>query len=152
MLLAIPYQIMDISNIRIDPYTKDKRERIMAPLQYEKGGLIIQGLSILSPPLPVVSYDSSMNRLTLNITHQRLFASKLLALQDRFAETHPMIPLQRLCTSSVLTLYVYPSCSIQPGDLIRCIIRLQNLLLVETKTGMNLRIQHSIPTVYIIKN
>jgi hypothetical protein len=148
MLLAIPYQIMDISNIRIDPYIKDKRERTIASLQYGKGGLLIQGLSILSPPLTVLSYDSSMNRLTLNMANQRLFANKLLTLQDSFAETQPTIPLQRLCTSSALTLYIYPSCAIQPGALLRCIIRFQNLLLVETKTGMNLRIQHSIPVMY----
>ena len=151
MLLAIPYQTVDISNIKIDPYVKDKRERTTATLQYERGVLITQGLILLSPPLTVLSYDSSMNRLTVAMTNQRLFATKLLALQDRFAETHPTIPLQRLCTSSTLTLYVYPFCSIQPGDVIRCIIRFQNLLLVETKTGMNLRIQHSIPIMYHLK-
>ena len=148
MLLAIPYQTMDISNIRIDSYTKDKRERIIASLQYEKVGLLTQGLSILSPPLTILSYDSSMNRLTLNVANQRLFANKLLALQDLFAETHPLIPLQRLCTPSALTLYVYPSCSIQPGALLRCIIRFQNLLLVETKIGTSQRIQHSVPVMY----
>jgi hypothetical protein len=151
MLLAIPYQTVDISNVKIDPFVKDKRERTMASLQYEKGGLITQGLSILSPPLTVLSYDSSMNRLTLSMANQRLFTNRILALQDRFAETHPTIPLQRLCTPSILTLYVYPSYSIRPGALIRCIIRLQSLLFVETKTGINLRIQHSIPNIFCLE-
>lgn len=156
MLLATPYQTLDISNIIVHPHQKDKKDKTIAPIHYSKNGLMLQGLTILSPPLPVSSYDCSMNRLQLNLINNRAFANKLVAIQDLLAELHPTIPLQRLCSGTTLTLYLFPSTPLQngqtiadvkPDDTVRCIIRLHTLLLIDLKGPVH-RLQHSVPMVY----
>jgi len=156
MLLATPYQTLDISDIVVHPHQKDKKDKTIAPIYYSKNGLILQGLTILSPPLPVSSYDCSMNRLQLNLTNHRAFTNKLVAIQDFLSDLHPTIPLQRLCSGTTLTLYLFPSTPLQngqtitdvkPDDTVRCIIRLHTLLLMDLKGPMH-RLQHSVPIVY----
>ena len=39
---------------------------------------------------------------------------------------------------------------LKPGDIIRCIIRLQGISQVRGKYGFRLRLQHSIPSVWLI--
>jgi hypothetical protein len=156
MLLATPYQTLDISNITVHPHQKDKKEKTIAPLHYSQNGLTLHGLSILTPPLQVSSYDCSMNRLQLNLSNNRAFANKLVAIQDLLAELHPTIPLQRLCSGTILTLYLFPSTPLQngqtiahvkPDDTVRCVIRLHNLLLMDLKGPVH-RLQHSVPIVF----
>ena len=160
MLLATPYQMTDISNISLASYYKDKKERIISPIYYTKNGLTLQGLTILCPPLTVSSYDASMNRLQLNVANYKGFTNKFIAIQDFLGQTNATIALQKLCTPTILTLYLFPSTQVQksigtitmadvkPGDTLRCVIRLHNLVLIEIKGQQILRLQHSIPIVY----
>jgi len=156
MLLVAPYQTIDPSNIIIQPYHTDKRQRSIASLCYAKNGLLLQGITFLTPPLTVISYDSSMNRLLLNLTNHRLFANKFLAIQEQL-DQRP-IPLHKLGSLTTLCLFPFPSTplndgrtinAIKPGDTIRCIIRLHTLLQTEF-TEKTLRLQHSVPMIYII--
>jgi hypothetical protein len=159
MLLATPYQLIELTNLHISSYQQDKKGRTVAPIQYSKNGLTLTGCTILSPPLTVVSYDTSMNRLLLNTTNSA-FVHKFNAVQDLLGQTNSSIPLQKLYSSSTLSLYLFPSTALQgtqdtvssvkPGDTLRCVIRLHNILQLETKTGPILRIQHSVPTLYSI--
>jgi len=156
MLLAAPYQTIEIANISVLPYNTDKKERTVAPIHYIKSGLIMQGFTILSPPLIVTSYDASLNRLQLNTTNNRGFANKIMAIQDYFSQTDSNLTFQRLCSPTSLTLYLFPSTpvhhssetntitNVKPGDTIRCVIRLHNLF----RIGQVLRLQHSVPIIY----
>ena len=156
MLLATPYQTIELSNISVLPYYTDKKERLLAPIHYIKNGLIMQGFTLLSPPLIVTSYDTSMNRLLLNTTNNRGFANKLIAIQDYFSQLDSTLTFQRLCSPSSLTLYLFPSTpvhhsskistivNVKPGDTVRCVIRLHNLF----RIGQVLRLQHSVPIIY----
>ena len=156
MLLAAPYQTIEIANISVLPYHTDKKERIVAPIHYTKNGLIMQGFTLLSPPLVVTSYDASLNRLQLNTTNHRGFINKLMAIQDYFSQTDSTLTFQRLCSPTSLTLYLFPStpvhhssetttiANVKPGDTIRCVIRLHNLF----RIGQVLRLQHSVPIIY----
>lgn len=155
MLLVAPYQTIDPSNITIDPYYKDKRQRSIAPLYYTQNGLRLQGITLLSPPLQVLAYDSSMNRLLLNLTNHRSFANKFLAIQEHLGQGP--IALHKLCSLTTLCLFPFPSTplndgrtvnSIKSGDTIRCSIRLHTLLQTEFKEPV-LRLQHSIAMIYI---
>ena len=157
MLLATPYQTIELSNIDVLPYYKDKKARTVAPIQYSKHGLSLQGFTILSPPLTVISYDPSMNRLQLSVANNKTFANKFIAVQEYLANTNLSVSFQRLCSNSVLTLYLFPNTPIQdgttvvdvkPGDTVRCVIRLHNLLLIEIKGQNTLRLQHSVPVLY----
>jgi hypothetical protein len=159
MLLATPYQLIELSNLQVSPYQQDKKGRTIAPIHYSKNGLTLTGCTILSPPLTVISYDLSMNRLLLNTTNST-FLHKFNLIQDTFAQTNLSVPLQRLCSSSTLFLYLFPSTvlhgtqdtigSVKPGDTLRCVIRLHNILQMDTKTGPILRIQHSVSQLYSI--
>jgi hypothetical protein len=156
MLLVAPYQTIELSNISVLPYHTDKKERTVAPIHYIKNGLIMQGFTLLSPPLTVTSYDASLNRLQLNTTNNRGFANKLMAIQDYFSQTDSAFTFQRLCSPSSLILYLFPStpvhhssetstiANVKPGDTVRCVIRLHNLF----RIGQVLRLQHSVPIIY----
>jgi hypothetical protein len=161
MLLAVPYQTIELSNIVVQPFHIDKKDKLVAPIHYKKAGLVMQGFTVLSPPLTVSSYDSSMNRLQLNITDQRSFANKFIAIQDSLSQTDVTTTLQRLCSQSILTLYLFPSTpvqglqgvrsisEVQPGETLRVGIRLHHLMRMDGKTPF-LRLQHSVPVLYQI--
>ena len=160
MLLAVPYQTIEVANIHVQSFYTDKKNRQLAPIHYIKGS-IVQGFTVLSPPVVVVSYDSSMNRLQLNITGQRAFANKIMAIQDLLSQTDTNMTLQRLCSQSTLTLYLFPSTpvqspkgrttisEIQPGDTLRLAIRFHHLMRMDTSPPF-LRLQHSVPVLYLL--
>jgi hypothetical protein len=159
MLLAVPYQTIEVANIVIKPFYTDKKNRQLAPIYYTKGSLVTQGFTVLSPPLVVASYDSSMNRLQLNITAQRAFANKIMAIQDLLSQTDTNMILQRLCSQNTLTLYLFPSTPVQnageqttiseirPGDTLRLAIRFHHIMRMDTSPPF-LRLQHSVPVLY----
>jgi hypothetical protein len=161
MILAVPYQTIELANITVQPFYTDKRGKQVAPIYYKKAGLVMQGFTILSPPLTVSSYDCSMNRLQLNITDQRAFANKFIAIQDSLSQIDTATTLQRLCSQNTLTLYLFPSTpvqgsqpkdrhtisEIQPGETLRLGIRLHHLLRMDGKTPF-FRLQHSVPVLY----
>jgi len=159
MLLVTPYQLLELANLHVSPYQQDKKGRTIAPIQYSKNGLTMMGCTILSPPLTVMSYDTSMNRLLLNTTNST-FLHKFNSIQDFLGQTNSSIPLQKLCSSSTIALYLFPSTplqgthttveSVKPGDIVRCVIRFHTILQLDTKTGPILRIQHSVPQLYSI--
>ena len=159
MILAVPYQTIELANIAVQPFHTDKRGKQVAPIYYKKAGLVMQGFTILSPPLTVSSYDCSMNRLQLNITDQRAFANKFIAIQDSLSQTDTATTLQRLCSQNTLVVYLFPSTPIQgskdirtisqvqPGESLRLGIRLHHLLRMDGKTPF-FRLQHSVPVLY----
>jgi len=121
MLLAVPYQTIELAKLHVDPFHTDKRGRKVAPLLYKDGALTLTSCSILSPSCEILSYDAITNRLQLKIDN-RVFSNRLHAMQDYFAnhlfasriiidyslkEIHGI--LQKLYLPTTLTVYAYPS-------------------------------------------
>jgi hypothetical protein len=156
MLLAVPYQAIEVENLLVQPFQLDKRGRLAAPLFYRtpsQQGLLHHGLTLLSPPLPVSSYDSSLNRLQLTMSNHRLFANTLLGIQELLEQQDASASLYRLCSQNSITLYTstpvlqgtdyIPLGMIRPGDLLRCVIRFHTLV----RLGSRLRLDHSVPVL-----
>ena len=176
MLLAVPYQTIELAKLYIDPFSMDRRDRTSAPLTYRDSALTFHGCSILTPAMPLLSYDTVSNRLQFDLTGQRVFSHRLHAIQDHIAnhlfahrrqifttdyslrDIHGL--LQKLYTPSTLSVYAYPTTpvgctsdprlevqTIKPGSAIRFVLRLHGLLLLENRGVPHVRIQHSLVSV-----
>ena len=180
MLLSIPYQALEIGNIHLTPFQADKYGKAIARLSYKDNSLDFQDVSILSPPLKVIDYNPENSRLRIDLSDQFNFQVKLNTLQEYLVSTfyvHQQSFLNQknettdnirqlfhfLLEGPTLSLYIFPtstvrksdntSCKISelmPGDTIRCVIRLQGISQVRGKYGIRLRLQHSIPSTWII--
>jgi hypothetical protein len=180
MLLSIPYQALEIGNIHLTPFQADKYGKAIARLSYKDASIDFQDVSILSPPLKVIDYNPENSRLRIDLSDQFNFQVKLNTLQEYLVSTfyvHQQSFLNQknetsenirqlfhfLLEGSVLSLYIFPTsivrkndnttCKISelmPGDIIRCVIKLQGISQVRGKYGIRLRLQHSIPSSWII--
>jgi hypothetical protein len=180
MLLSIPYQALEISNIHLTPFQADKYGKAIARLSYKDASIDFQDVSILTPPLKVVDYNSENSRLRIDLSDQFNFQVKLNTLQEYLVSTfyvHQQSFLNQkneptdnirqlfhfLLEGSSLSLYIFPTsivrkadnttCKVSdlmPGDIIRCVIRLQGISQVRGKYGTRLRLQHSVPSSWII--
>ena len=84
-----------------------------------------------------------------------------------FGETHLSYDMIRRCfytmlTKSVISLYIHPQTivkndkypegipisEIQPGDMVRCVIRIQGISQMIGKDGMRLRLHHYVPSIW----
>jgi len=168
MLLAVPYETIELAKIQIEPFHTDRRQRRTAPLLYRDAGLTLTGCSILCPPLPISHYDPVSNRLKLEMTN-RILGLRLYAIQDCIANhlfTTRVLPdlslreihgiLQKLYLPTTLTVYAYPTtpvqtdrgpqdlASLEPGSSLQFVLRIHGLLLLENRGVPHVRIQHSI--------
>lgn len=180
MILSIPYQALEIGNIHLTPFQADKYGKAVARLSYKDNSIDFQDVSILTPPLKVIDYNSENSRLRIDLSEQFNFQVKLNTLQEYLVSTffvHQQSFLNQkneshenirelfhfLLDNSLLCLYIFPTsivkksngttCKVSdlvPGDSIRCIIRLQGISQVRGKYGTKLRLQHSIPSLWLI--
>lgn len=179
MILSIPYQALQIGNIHLTPFQFDKYGKSLARLSYKDCSIDFQDVSILTPPLKIIDYNPENSRLRLDLTDQFNFQIKLNTLQEYLASTffvHQQSFLNNtnntqdsihslfhfLLNDSTLSLYIFPtsivkkadgnSCKVsqlKSGDNIRCVIRLQGITQINNKNGLKLRLQHSIPSVWL---
>ena len=182
MLLSIPFQALEIGNIHLTPFQADKYGKAIARLSYKDPSIDFQDVSILSPPIKIIDYNPESSRLRIDLSEQFNFQVKLNTLQEYMVSTfyvHQQSFLNQknesadnirqlfhfLLENSTLSLYIFPTslvkkndnttCKVsdlQPGDIIRCIIRLQGISQVRSKYGTRLRLQHSIPSIWQITN
>lgn len=182
MILSIPYQALEISNIHLTPFQSDKYGKAIARLSYKDTSIDFQDVSILSPPLKVIDYNPENSRLRLDLTEQSNFQVKLSTLQEYLVSTffvHQQSFLNQrneshdsvrslfhfLLDASTLCLYIFPTSIIKkadgttckvsdliPGDNIRCLIRFQGISQIRGKFGIHLRLQHSVPAIWAISS
>ena len=180
MILSIPYQALEIGNIHLTPFQADKYGKAVARLSYKDNSIDFQDVSILSPPMKVINYNSENSRLRIDLSDQFNFQVKLNILQEYLVSTfyiHQQSFLNKkndthenirnlfhfLLDGTTLCLYIFPTSIIKridgttckvselaPGDMIRCIIRLQGISQVRGKNSIRLRLQHSIPSIWSI--
>ncbi len=80
MELWIPSQNIEIGKIHLCGFKTEDKYAI-APLQYIDGDLIIDDLTIITPPLIVHSYDPITGRLQFDISDYTSFTAKMNAIQ-----------------------------------------------------------------------
>jgi len=180
MLLSIPYQTLEISNIHLTPFQSDRYGKAIARLSYKDNSLDFQDVCILSPPIRVIDYNSDNSRLRLDLSEQYNFQNKLNILQEYLVSTfyvhqqsflnqknEPIENIRKLfhflLEDSILSLYIYPTSIVKKADnttckvselitddIIRCVIKLQGISQIRGKYGIRLRLQHSIPSNWLI--
>jgi len=180
MILSIPYQTFEIENVHLTPFQIDRYGKTIAQLSYKDDSLDFQDISLLSPPIKVLQYYPESSRLRLDLSEHPNFQTKLSMLQEYLIGTFYMHqqsflnqqykPLEYirqlfyfLLDESVLSLYIYPTATIKksngttckvadlvPGDVIRCVIRLQGVSQFMNREGIRLRLHHSVPAVWSI--
>lgn len=182
MLLSIPFQTLEISNIHLTPFQADKYGKTIARLSYKDPSIDFQDVSILSPPIKVIDYNPETSRLRVDLSEQFNFQVKLNTLQEYIIGTfyvHQQSFLNKineptenirqlfhfLLDNSILSLYIFSTslvkkidnttCKVsdlKSGDIIRCIIRLQGISQVRGKYDTRLRLQHSVPSIWLIES
>jgi hypothetical protein len=169
MILAIPYTELQTHHMRLYPKTVDRRSRVLYPLGYATDHCQLSDISLVTPPLTFLSYDVATGRLTFDCSKQRGLIGKLLAIQ-KFIKTTLMPELSRekvedilqvLYQGKYLTLYTFPSTAVHvggtlqsvsdltPGCSVRVALRLYGIISLEYKGIPQLRIQHSVPSLWI---
>ena len=87
MILSIPFQTLEISNIHLTPFQSDKYGKAIAKLTYKDNSIDFQDVSILSPPLKIIDYNPENSRLRIDLTEQYNFQVKLHTLQEYLVST-----------------------------------------------------------------
>lgn len=182
MLLSIPHQALEIANIHLSPFQSDKYGKYMARLTYKDNSIDFQDVSIVTPPIKVIDYNPEKSRLRLDISELHNFKVKLTILQEYIVSTltvHQQSFLGErnmtqndirslfhfLLEEDILSLYIFPTAAIntndgniskvadiKPGDTIRCVIRLLGISQIKGKYGIRLRLQHIIPSLWLLNN
>jgi len=178
MILSIPYQVFDVSNIHLTNFIQDKYGKTIAKLSYKDKLIDFHDVSILSPPLRVIDYNPDNSRLRLDLSEFINFQIKINTLYEYLINTlfiHQsnflnyqnvaQEQIRRLfyfiVDGSVLSLYIYPTAfvmkpsnmysrvsDLKSGDTIRCIIRLQGISQVTNRADLRLRLHHSVPSIW----
>jgi hypothetical protein len=180
MILSIPYQALEVCNIHLSPFTPDKYGKLLARLAYKDASIDIHDVAIMTPPLTILDYNPENSRLRLDVSEHGTFQSKMFCIQENLIstfeihqqsflnlsnESHESIRnlFHFLLNDNVLCIYVYPTAlvkskdgntckmvDLKPGDTIRCVIRFHGISQIQTRNGMRLRLQHSIPNMWQI--
>jgi len=166
MLAALPLDALDPSLLTLGPFHTDRGGRVMAPLSYPA----FTNVSIITPPLQVLQYDSVLLRLSLDL---REGGAALHALQERLQTfvPAPLLPLVQKGANNASTgvgrasgsgvgralmLFTSPSPTVQcldgtlaplrQGQLIRCAVQLHGLY----PHSDTYRIQHSVAKIWAV--
>lgn len=167
MILTIPYQGLEVGNIHLNTFQDDKYGKSIARLTYKDSSVELHDVSIMTPPLKVLSYNPDSSKLVLDVSDQELFFIKLTILHEYIISTfyiHQQNFLNQnnlhhddirnifhsLITDNTLTLYIYSTnlikranstfCKItdlKAGDMIRCVIRIHGITQVFNKRFPN---------------
>ena len=132
MLLAIPYQTLEVGKVHMDPFKPDRKHRPLAPLTYKDASVETLDLTLMTPALSIVSYDEARNRLVLDTSAYPIFNTKFTTLQEyiisamhfhrttffekdiSYESLHSM--LQPLLVGHQLTVYTHPSMPVVAED------------------------------------
>lgn len=180
MILTIPYQNFKIGNIHLTPFQLDRYGKTIARLSYRDGSLDFHDVSILSPPLTIVDYNSDTSRLRLDLSEHCAFQAKINILHEYLISTffiHQQTLLHRadlsyeavrrlfyfLLDGYILSLFIYPTitvkkesgdhcrvCDLKKGDVIRCVIRIQGISQIINREELRMRLHHSIPSIWFV--
>jgi hypothetical protein len=173
MILSIPFQRFETNNVQLHPFIQSKPNRTIALVTYHDPSIEFKDISLLTPPMRVMHYHAKTSILRIDVSDQIGFQLKLYTFYEYitnllfinqyafFGETHLTYDMIRRCfytmlNKSCLSLYIHPNtvlsngasiATIVPGDMIRCVIRIQGISQITGKEGMRLRLHHYIPSI-----
>ena len=180
MILTIPHQAFEIGNIHVMPFQVDKYGKTIARLMYKDNSIDFHDVSILSPPMRILDYHAETSRLRLDVSEHPSFHSKINMLHDYLINTfytHQQSFLNQqgktydairrlfyfLLDGCALSLFIYPTGTVKkvnggacrvsdlkPGDVVRCVIRLQGVSQLIHREELRLRLHHSVPVLYSV--
>jgi hypothetical protein len=180
MILTVPYQALEVDNIHISPFIIDKYGKSISKLSYKDNSVDFHDVSILTPPLKVIDYNSDSSRLRLDLSEQPHFQAKFSTIQDNLTSTffiHQQTFINKrnecleyirslfhfLLENNVLSLYIFPSTvvkkengetfkisELKADDVVRCVIRLQGITQYHNKYDIRLRLQHSVGVLWAV--
>jgi hypothetical protein len=178
-MLTVPYQAFEVNHVYLTPFQLDKYGKMIAQLSYKDHSIDFHDVSILTPPLRVIDYQSDTSRLRLDLSDHFTFQVKLNTFYEYLISTfylhqngflqikHKTMETIRqmfysLLDGSVLSLYIYPTTfvrradgsvcrisEIQSGDIIRCVIRFHGISQLHHRDGLKLRLHHSVPQLWL---
>lgn len=184
MILSIPYQRFEITNVNLQPFVQSKYNRNIALLSYNDPAIDFKDVTILTPPMKVLQYNTKTSMLRLDVTDHIGFQLKMYTFYEYltnllfmnqyafFNDTCLSYDMIRRCfytmlIKSVLSLYIHPNTilknngisinnntsgiaisDIQPGDMVRCVIRIQGISQLVGKDGLRLRLHHYVPSIW----
>jgi len=106
-------------------------------------------------------YNMQENLIRTFEIHQQSFLHLGIGVQETTESIRGLFHF--LLNETVLCIYVYPTATVKkrdgttmkmaelkPGDTIRCVIRFHGISQIQTKSGMRLRMQHSVPTMWLL--
>lgn len=96
MLLAIPYQTLEVGKVHLDNFRLDRKGRALAPLTYKDASVDLGDLTLMIPELPIARVDVlrpvtgtpagiERGRIVLDVASSPVFQAKLNALQEYIA-------------------------------------------------------------------
>ena len=177
MILSIPYQVLEVCNIHLSPFISDKYGKQLARFAYKDASIDIHDVPIVTPSLTIIDYNPDNSRLRLDLSQHGTFQRKLSCIQDNVSSTFEIHQQSFLNLSNqsheairslfhfllidhILSIYVYPTAivrkkdgttckmtDLKSGNTIRCVIRFHGISQINTRNGMRLRLQHSIPII-----
>ena len=174
-MLTIPYQAFEVNHVYLTPFQVDKYGKMIAQLSYKDHSIDFHDVSLLTPPLRVIDYQTDNSRLRLDLTDHFTFQVKLSMFYEYLISTfylhqngflqikHKTMDAIRqmfysLLEGSMLSLYIYPTTyvrrqdgsvcrisDVKTGDTIRCVIRFHGISQLNHRDGLKLRLHHSVP-------
>jgi hypothetical protein len=167
MILTIPYQTLEIPNINILPFVVDQKGKNIARMNYKDSSIQFDDVSILTPPMRIVSYDPRANKLIVNVDGQKEFISKINTMQEYLCSTfyeyrHTFLKnkvnnlhqtrelFQNILHGDTMILHIYPATNVRTsdgtkvsivqlkaGDMIRAVIRIQGVARINKFNSYN---------------
>jgi hypothetical protein len=167
MILTIPYQTLEIPNINILPFVVDQKGKNIARMNYKDSSIQFDDVSILTPPMRIISYDPRANKLTVNVDGQKEFISKMNTMQEYLCSTfyeyrHTFLKnkvnnlhqtrelFQNILHGDTMILHIYPATNVRTsdgtkvsivqlkaGDMIRAVIRIQGVARINKFNSYN---------------
>ena len=179
MILTVPYQAIEVSNVHLNPFQTDKYGKAIARLAYKDTSIDFYDVPILSPPLKIIDYNPENSRLRLALTDQFQFKIKLNTIQEYLISTffvHQQSFLMNsksyeeirelfnfLLVDDILSVYIYPTAQLKKSDgtigtvselkscdTVRFVLRLQGITQINTHHSTYLRLQHTIPSIWLL--
>lgn len=179
MILTVPYQAIEVSNVHLNPFQTDKYGKSIARLTYKDTSIDFYDVPILSPPLKIIDYNPENSRLRLNLDDQFQFKIKINTIQEYLISTfyvHQQSFLMNsksyeeirnlfnfLLVDDILSVYIYPTAQLKKsddsistiselkqGDTIRFVLRLLGISQINTPRSTYLRLQHTVPSIWLL--
>jgi len=82
MILSIPFQRFEINNVQLHQFMMRKYNRNIAALTYQDDMIGFKDITLLTPPMKVLQYNTKTSMLRLDVSEQISFQLKLYTFYE----------------------------------------------------------------------